>query len=108
MRPTNCCTSSKCRTLTRLNYLKYYVAIDVSGYSYFRVHRRTQNKAFLGFRISSTLEDDAASLLDSANISFKKRPPWFYIVTDKDMIREHPATFQSITELIKKKSKKDS
>jgi hypothetical protein len=90
-----------------LNYLKYYVAIDVSGSNYFWLHRRMQKKSLLGFRISSFLQEEASSLLDAANISYTKKTKRIQLIADKQMIEENAKTFRAIAELVKRSWQKE-
>lgn len=90
-----------------LNYLKHYVAIEVSGYNYFWFHKRTQQKSLFGFRISSSLQDEVSSLLDAAKISYKKQSKKIYFTTDKQMIEENGDVFRTLTGLVKRTWQKD-
>ena len=85
-----------------LNYLKYYIAITVSGNNYLWLHKRSASKSLLGFRMSQALQDEAGALLDGANISYVKRPKAFRMTVDKAMIEKNSELLRSIAQLVKK------
>jgi len=92
---------------SKLSYLKYYVALEVDGSNYFWLHRRMHGKSLLAFRISSSLQDEAASLLDSKNISYTKKTKRIQLIADKQLIEENAETFRSISGLIKRTWQRD-
>ncbi len=85
-----------------LNYVKYYVALTVSGNNYFWLHKRSANKSLLGFRMSQALQDETAALLDGNNISYVKRPKAFLMTVDKAMIEKNGDLLRAIAALVKK------
>jgi hypothetical protein len=85
-----------------LNYVKYYVAITVAGYNYMWLHKRSQNKSLLGFRMVQSLQDEIASLLDAHNITYVRKPKKFLITVDKNMIEKNRDVFTAIATLVKK------
>lgn len=85
-----------------LNYLKYYVAVSVGGNNYLWLHKRSSNKSLLGFRISQSLQTEAAELLDAKNITYVKKPKAIRITVDHDMIAGDPDLFRSLAELVKR------
>lgn len=85
-----------------LNYVKYYVAVMVSGNNYFWLHKRSANKSLLGFRMSQALQDEAAALLDGSNISYVKKPKRFLITVDKSMIEKNSEVLRAVAALVKK------
>lgn len=85
-----------------LNYVKYYVAITVAGYNYMWLHKRSQNKSLLGFRMVQSLQDEIASLLDAHNITYVRKPKKFLITVDKEMIEKNHEVFTAIATLVKK------
>lgn len=85
-----------------LNYLKYYVAVSVGGNNYFWLHKRSSNKSLLGFRISQSLQSEAAELLDAKNIAYVKKPKSIRITVDRDMIAGDPNLVRSLAELVKR------
>lgn len=89
-------------TQPSLNYVKHYVGINVSGYNYMWLHKRSQNKSLLGFRMSQSLQDEAASLLDSNTISYVKKPKKFLITVDRQMIEKHKEVFQTVAGMVKR------
>jgi len=84
-----------------LSYVKSYVAIDVGGNNYLWLHKRSQNKSLLGFRMSLNLQDDAAALLDGHNITYVRKPKRFLVTVDKQLIESQSDTFRSIAGLVK-------
>lgn len=85
-----------------INYVKYYVAITVAGYNYMWLHKRSLNKSLLGFRMSPSLQDEAAGLLDANNITYVRKSKKFLITVDKAMIENNAEVFRGIAGLVKK------
>jgi hypothetical protein len=85
-----------------LNYVKYYIAIAVSGNNYLWLHKRSMNKSLLGFRMIEALQDEIAGLLDAENIAYVRKPRKFLIIVDKGMIEANARTFASIASLVKR------
>jgi hypothetical protein len=85
-----------------LNYLKFYVAITVSGNNYFWLKKRSMNKSLLQFRMSESFQDEASGLLDSNNISYVKKPRAFRMTVDKQMVEKNKVVLRSIAGLVKK------
>jgi hypothetical protein len=90
-----------------LNYVKHYIAISVSGNNYLWLNKRSIDKSLLGFRISQTLQDEAAALLDGNNISYVRKPKQLRITVDKQMIEKNKDMFRSIAGLVKETSRAD-
>lgn len=84
-----------------LHFLKYYVAINADGYHYFFLHKRSGNKSLLNFRMRQSRQDEVASLLDSATITYVKKPKWFAITIDKLMLEKNEEVFKTIANLVK-------
>ena len=87
---------------SELNYVKYYVAITVAGNNYMWLHKRSQNKSLLGFRMAQSLQEEAAGLLDAQNITYVRKPKRFLLTVDKQMIEKNAETFAAIASLVKK------
>lgn len=85
-----------------LNYVKYYIAIAVSGNNFMWLHKRSMNKSLLGFRMMEALQDEISGLLDARNIAYVRKPRKFLIIVDKGMIEANTETFASIASLVKK------
>jgi hypothetical protein len=85
-----------------LNYVKHYVAVSVSGNNYLWLNKRSTNKSLLGFRISQSLQDEVAAILDGGNISYVRKPKEFRITVDKQMVEKNKDMFRSIAGLVKK------
>lgn len=85
-----------------LNYVKYYVAITVGGYNYMWLHKRSQGKSLLGFRMAPSLQDEAAGLLDAHSITYIRKPKKFLVTVDEQMIEQNDKAFIAIAELVKK------
>lgn len=89
-----------------LGYLKYYVAINVSGNNYFALHKRSANKSLLGFRISDDHVGEVEKLLDEQSISFVQKGNRFRFTVDKDFIKKHADLLKQIAESVKETRKK--
>lgn len=85
-----------------LNYVKYYVAITVGSYNYMWLHKRSQGKSLLGFRMAQSLQDEAAGLLDAQNITYIRKPKKFLVTVDEQMIEQNSEAFVAIATLVKK------
>jgi hypothetical protein len=85
-----------------LTYAKYYVAITVARYNYMRLHKRSQPKSLLTFRMSQLLQDEAAALLDAKNITYVRKPNKFQITVDRELIERNSELLTSIAALVKK------
>jgi hypothetical protein len=85
-----------------LNYLKGYVAITINGDNYMWLHRRTQNKSLLVFRMAQSLQDEAVGLLDGKNIVYVRKTKTIRFTVDKEMIEQNEDLFSSIATLVKK------
>jgi hypothetical protein len=83
-----------------LNYLKPYVAITVDGSNYMWLHRRTQPKSFLVARMIQSLQDEAAAILDSKNITYVRKTKTVRLLVD--MIDKNADVFKSLATLVKK------
>ncbi len=84
-----------------LGYLKYYIAINVSGNNYFALHKRSTPKSLLGFRISEEHIDEVSKLLDEQSISFTKKRDRIRFIVDKDFIKKHADLLKQIAESVK-------
>ncbi len=85
-----------------LNYLKSYVALNVGGDNYMWLHKRSLGKSLLTFRISSSLQDRVAALLESHNITPVRKPKGFSITVDKELIEKNYNGFVELADLVKK------
>ena len=84
-----------------LSYVKSYIAINVAGNNYLWLHKRSQGKSLLGFRMSLSLQDDDATLLDSRKITYVRKPKRFLLTVDKEFVETHAEVFKSIAGLVK-------
>jgi len=89
-----------------LGYLKYYIAINVSGNNYFALHKRSANKSLLGFRISDDHVDEVSKLLDEQSISFTQKRDRIRFTVDKDFITKHADLLRQIAEFVKETRKR--
>lgn len=89
-----------------LGYLKYYIAINVSGNNYFALHKRSANKSLLGFRISDDHVDVVSKLLDEQSISFTQKRDRIRFTVDKDFITKHADLLRQIAEFVKETRKR--
>jgi hypothetical protein len=85
-----------------LNYVKNYVAITVDGYNYFCLRKRSEGKSLLEFRISQSLQDAVAALLDGKKISYVRKPKRFFLTVDEEMIKSQADVFRSLADFVKK------
>jgi hypothetical protein len=85
-----------------LNYLKNYVAITVDSSNFMWLHKRTQNKSLLLFRIAQTLQDDVASILDAKQVTYVRKPNSFRITVDKEMIEKDRELFANVAVFVKR------
>jgi hypothetical protein len=92
----------------QLSYLKGYIAISVGRNNFFWLHKRGANKSLLGFRIAPHLAEEAQSILDSANISFTKKPRAILLTVDASTIAANAPTFAKISSLVRKTWEKNS
>lgn len=83
-----------------LSYVKHYIAINVGRNNYLWLHKRSGNKSLLGFRISASLADDVAQLLDGANIAYVRKPKYFYLTVDKAFLERNSEILKSIANLV--------
>ena len=84
-----------------LNYLKYYISINVMGNNYLWLHKKSQNKSLLAFRLKEEFHEKIAALLDSNGISYNKKRKRFYITMDKKMAEQNKDLFIKIGGIIK-------
>lgn len=85
-----------------LSYLKSYIAINVGGDNYMWLHKRSSGKSLLTFRISSSLQEQAAGLLESCNITPVRKPKGFSITFDKEIIANNSTRLVELANLIKR------
>jgi len=85
-----------------INYVKHYIAITVNGYNYMFLHKRSQNKSLLGFRLSQLLQDEVAGILDAQNITYIRKPKKFLITVDREMIEKNAEVFTTVAAFVKK------
>ena len=78
------------------------MALTVSGYNYMWLHKRSQNKSLLGFRMAQSLQDETAGILDAQNITYVRKPKKFLVTVDKEMIEKNAETFLAVAGLVKK------
>jgi len=89
-----------------LRYVKNYIAINVFGNNYFRLHKRSANKSLLGFRISDEHMDDVSILLDEHSIAFVQKRNHIRFTVNKESISKHAELLKQIAEYVKKTWKK--
>ncbi len=85
-----------------LNYAKYYVAITVDNHNYMWLHKRSQGKSLLHFRMAQSLQDETVGLLNAQNITYVRRPNTFRMTVDREMIQRDAELFTSIAKLVKR------
>ena len=87
---------------SELNFVKNYVAITVDGSNYMVFRKRSHNKSLLEFRMTTSLQDQTAGLLDARNITYVRKPSKFFITVDKAMIAANSELFIEVAKLVKK------
>jgi hypothetical protein len=95
--------SSKVFEEPSLNYVKAYISITSSGnyYNYLWLHRRSQNKSLLGFRLKEEMHDKMKEFLDENNISYTTKRKRFFITIDKKLVEQNKELFIKIAEFAK-------
>ncbi|WP_369942352.1 hypothetical protein [Xanthomonas medicagonis] len=86
----------------QVGYVKNYVSISVGRNNYFWLHKRSNGKSLLGFRIAPHLADDAQQLLDEAKISFTRNPKKFLITTDAATISTNAEIFSKLANFVRR------
>ncbi len=86
----------------QVGFLKNYVSISVGRNNFFWLHKRSSNKSLLGFRIAPHLADEAQQILDSAKISFTRKPNTFSITTDAATITANQEVFKKLATLVRR------
>ena len=85
-----------------LNYRKSYIAITVGANNYLWLHKRSQDKSLLGFRVTDqSTQDDIAPTRCRKYYDVRKAKR-FLMTVDKETIKTHADLFKSIASLVKK------
>lgn len=85
-----------------LNFVKNYIAIEVNGYNYLWLHKRSNGRSLLGCWFTDAHLPEAISLLDDAGMAYTKKNQRLRITTDKQTITAKADTLAKIAELVKK------
>ncbi len=85
-----------------LNYVKNYISISVGRNIYLSLRKRGTEKSLLRFRVDQSMQEEVASLLDSANISYVRKLNSFAITVDVAMIETNQELFVSVARLVQK------
>lgn len=85
-----------------LDYLKNHVAIKVGNSNYFWLNKRSSGKSLLGFRISASLQDEAATLLDARSITYVRKAKDMRVTVDRAMIQRNTEMFTELATLVKR------
>jgi hypothetical protein len=83
-----------------LGYLKHYVSITVGRSNYFWLHKRSGDKSLLVFRLPPNKHEEIASLLDSKNIPYIRKPKRFMLTVDKQIVEKEASLFTTIVSLV--------
>jgi hypothetical protein len=86
----------------QLSYVKAYVAITVGRNNFFWLHKRSENKSLLGFRMALHLIDETQRVLDEAKLSFNRKPKSITMTIDQATIDANPETFRRLAALVRK------
>lgn len=85
-----------------LNYVKNYIAIEVNGYNYLWLHKRSNGRSLLGCWFSETHLPDAIALLDDSGMAYTKKNQRLRITTDKQTISAKADAIAKLAELVNK------
>lgn len=84
-----------------LNFVKHYIAVTVSNYNHFWLHKRSGNKSLLTFWIGDNFLPQILTILDNKGISYVNKVKSIRITVDKEMIQANSEMFKEITKLVK-------
>jgi hypothetical protein len=84
-----------------LNFVKNYIAIEVNGYNYLWLHKRSNGRSLLGCWFTEAHLSEAISLLDDAGMAYTKKNQRLRITTDKQTIGAKADTLAKIAQLVK-------
>lgn len=85
-----------------LNYVKAYISITSSGNKCLQLHKRSQGKSEMAFKVRENLHENVKELLDEKNISYiNRRKTFFSITVDKKLINQNNEVFVKIAEIVK-------
>jgi len=86
----------------RLNFVKYYIGIEVSGNNYFWLRKRSNGRSLLNCWFTEENLPEAISLLEEAGMAYTKKSQTLRIITDRKAISERTDTLAKIAQLVKK------
>lgn len=90
-----------------LGYLKHYVAVTSGRQNIFWLHKRSANKSLLGFRMAPAKHEEVATLLDSKNIPYIRKPKRFYLTIDQQLVEKESELLRAIAALVRKQPESD-
>lgn len=85
-----------------INFRKNYIGIVVGRNNYFSLHKRTNDKSLIRFRVAAHLTDETTEQLDLANMTFTKKPKAFVFTVDERTLREHQTLIEGLSLLAKR------
>jgi hypothetical protein len=86
----------------QLSYLKNYIAITVGRNNYFWLHKRSENKSLVGFRVAAHIADEAQQVLDAAKISFTRKPKAILVTVDPATIETNAESFSMLANIVRR------
>ncbi len=83
-----------------LNYVKYYIAIEVSNNNYMWFHKRSNGNSLLSLWFSESLLPQALKIFDEAKLSYVQKNQSLKLTTNKQMIETNADSFREIAKLV--------
>ena len=66
------------------------------------LHKKSQGKSLLNFRMAQSLQDETVAVLNAKNMTYVRRPHSFRLTVDKETTEKNAELFSSVATLIKK------
>ena len=85
-----------------LNFVKYYIGIEVNGNNYMWLHKRSSGRSLLSCWFTEPHLPTAIALLEEAGLAYTKKGQTLRISTDKTAITSKAPTLAKIADLVKK------
>jgi hypothetical protein len=85
-----------------LNFVKYYIGIEVNGNNYMWLHKRSSGRSLLSCWFTEPHLPAAIALLDEAGLAYTKKGQTLRISTDKTAITSKASALAKIADLVKK------
>jgi hypothetical protein len=85
-----------------LNFVKYYIAIEVNRQNYLWMHKRSGGKSLLTFWVSERLLPQATEALDAVGVPYVQKNQELKITVDQQMIHTNSEVLTRIAALVQK------